>query len=84
MDTKIKDISKLPTFQKALLVLGVLACAILLSFTTCESAPYVAPPPPCKDMKLNPLTTQQCPHADHVLETSILKPSVCKCKNHQD
>jgi hypothetical protein len=80
----MKDISELPPFQKAALVLGVLACAILLSFATCESPVSQAPPPPppCKDVKLNAIMTEECPHPEHVLETHVLSASVCRCKGN--
>lgn len=58
----------------AAVIIGVI---LTLSFaTSCEEAP----PPPCRDIKLSPFTTQVCPHADHELETHALKASVCRCK----
>jgi hypothetical protein len=48
--------------------------------TVTEKAP--PPPPPCKDVKLNALTTEECPHKDHILETHVLQATVCRCKGN--
>lgn len=58
--------------------------ALVLNAPACSESEQAAPlpPPPCKDAKLSAFGTETCPHEDHILETHVLKATVCRCKGN--
>lgn len=59
--------------------------ALVLNAPACEPGPgpfSSKTKEPCKDAKLSAFGTEECPHPDHVLETHVLQPTICRCKSN--